>query len=68
MTDKISIEKSISSELDSFHQLQSLFSKLTILIHYNLKCQLYTDMNTFKEFNFRAYVYHIKKNHDFIIG
>ena len=67
ITDRISIEKPISSELNSFHQLQSLFSKLTILIHYNMKCQLYTDMNTLKEFSFRAYIYHMKKSHSFII-
>ena len=65
IADRTAIEESIFSELDSFHQLQSLFSKLIILIHYNLKCQLYTDMNTLKEFSFRAHVYHIKKSHSF---
>ena len=67
MTDKISIEESTSSELDSFHQLQSFFSKLTILIHYNLKHQLYTDIDASKEFSFKAHIYHIKKSHSFII-
>ena len=65
MTDRTAIKEPTSSELDSFHQLQSLFSKLTIFIHYNLKYQLYTDMDTFKEFGFRAHIYHMKKSHGF---
>ena len=68
MTDRTFIEKLTLSELNSFYQLQSLFSKLIILIHYDLKCQLYTDINALKEFNFKAYVYHIKKSHSFISG
>ena len=63
MTDKTAIEKPTLSELDSFHQLQSLFFKSIILVHYDLKHQLYTDMNASKEFDFRAHVYHIKKSH-----
>ena len=68
MTDRTSIEELIISELDSFHQLQSLFSRLTILIHYDLKHQLYTDMNASKEFSFRAHIYHMKESHSFIIA
>ena len=63
MTDRTSIEKLTLSELNSFHQLQSLFSRSIILVHYNLKCQLYTDMNASKKFSFRAHIYHIKKSH-----
>ena len=65
MTDRTAIEEPTLSELNSFHQLQSLFSRLTILIHYNLKYQLYTDMNTSKEFDFEAHIYHMKESHDF---
>ena len=65
MISRISIEEFIFSELDSFYQLQSLFSKLTILIHYNLKCQLYSDINALKIFSFRAHIYHMKKSHGF---
>ena len=68
ITDRTFIKKLISSKLYSFHQLQSFFFKLTMLIHYNLKCQLYTDINASKEFDFRAHVYHMKKSHGFIIG
>ena len=68
MTDRTSIEELIFSELDSFYQLQSLFFRLTILIYYNLKCQLYTDMNTSKEFSFEAHIYHMKKSHSFILS
>ena len=66
MTDWTAIEKFTLSELDSFHQLQGFFSKLIILIHYDLKHQLYTDINTSKKFSFKAHVYHIKESHSSI--
>ena len=66
MTDRTSIEELTLSELNSFYQLQSLFFRLTILIHYTLKCQLYINMNTSKEFSFRADIYHMKESHSFI--
>ena len=37
-----------------------LFLRLTILCHFNLKCQLYINLNALKEFDFDAYVYHSK--------
>lgn len=68
MTDRIAIDEPTSSELNSFHQLQGLFFRLTILIYYNLKCQLYTDMNASKEFRFRVHIYHMKENHGLTSG
>ena len=65
MTGKTSIEELTLSELDSFHQLQSLFSKSIILVYYDLKHQLYTNIDTSKKFSFRAHVYHIKESHGF---
>ena len=63
MTDRISIEELTLSELDSFYQLQNFFFRLTILIYYDLKRQLYTDINASKEFSFRAHIYYMKKSH-----
>ena len=60
---RTAVEEPTPSELDSFHQLQSLFSRLTILIHYDLKRQLYADMDASKEFGFRAHIYHMKESH-----
>ena len=68
MISRTVIEKLTLSELDSFHQLQSLFFKSIILIHYDLKCQLYADINTSKEFSFEAHIYHMKKSHSFIFS
>ena len=61
MTGRTAIEEPTLSELDSFHQLQGLFSRPTILIHYDLKRQLYADMDASKEFSFSAHIYHMKK-------
>ena len=66
MTDRTAIEEFTPSELNSFHQLQGLFSRSIILIHYDLKHQLYADMNTSKEFSFEAYIYHMKESHSSI--
>ena len=41
-----------------FDQLQAMFFRLTILAHFNSVHQLYVDLNTLKEFRFRAHVYH----------
>ena len=59
---RTAIEEPTLSELDSFHQLQGLFSRPIILIHYNLKRQLYMDMDASKEFGFGAHIYHIKES------
>ena len=55
------IDLPTSSKLDAFHHLQGLFSKPTILIHYDPKRQLYADIDASKEFGFGAHVYHIKE-------
>lgn len=57
---RIPINEPTPSELDSFHQLQTLFSRLTILVHYDPKQQLYADMDASKEFGFGVHVYHMK--------
>ena len=65
---RTAIEEPTPSELDSFHHLQSLFSRLTILIHYDLKRQLYADMNASKEFSFEAHIYHMKESDGLTTG
>ena len=65
---RTAIEEPTPSELDSFHQLQNLFSRPTILIHYDLKRQLYADMDASKEFGFGAHVYHMKESHGLTSG
>ena len=47
-----------ATELDSFHQLQSLFSQPTLLTHYDTKRQLYIDLDASKARGFGAMVYH----------
>ena len=65
---RTAIEEPTPSELDSFHHLQSLFSRPTILIHYDPKRQLYADINASKEFSFEAHIYHIKESYDLTTG
>ena len=49
------------AELDSFHQLQTLFSRPTILTHYESKRRLYVDLDASKARGFGAMVYHCKE-------
>ena len=63
-TDRIMIELLTLSELDTFHYLQTIFLRSTNLTHYNLKHQLYIDMNAFKEFSFSTHIYHTKNTHE----
>ena len=63
LASRIIIDEPTPSELDGFLQLQGLFSRPTILIHYDPKRQLYADMNASKEFGFGAHVYHMKESH-----
>ena len=48
------------AELDSFHQLQTIFSRPTILTHHNPKRSLYVDLDASKARDFGAMVYHCK--------
>lgn len=58
----INIEKSTFRKLNVFYYLWTLFSKLSILSHFDLKWQLYINLNTSKKFNFKTHIYHIKLN------
>jgi len=37
-----------------------MFSRLSVLTHFNLKWQLYIDLNVFKKFEFEVHVYYMK--------
>ena len=45
-------------ELNSFHQLQKLFSSPSILHHHDKKRVLYVDLDASKEFGFEAHIYY----------
>lgn len=48
------------TELNAFHQLQTMFSRPSVLAHYDPKRQLYIDLDASKEFGFGAHIYHTK--------
>ena len=52
----------IFKKFNAFHQLQNMFAKFTIFIHFDSKRQLYIDLNAFKKFDFGVHVYHKKFN------
>ncbi len=56
----INLTESTSTELNSFHQLQSMFLRLSILAHFDSEQQLYINLDIFKKFEFEAYVYYMK--------
>ena len=47
-------------KLSLFDQLQTMFMKPTFLCHFNLKRQLYIDVDASKKFGFNIIVYHIR--------
>ena len=54
----MNVNTSTLSKLQMFNQLQSLFLRLTILIHFDSGYQLYINLDTFKKYSFSAYVYY----------
>lgn len=48
------------AELDCFHQLQTIFSRPTILEYYDPKRHLYIDLDASKARGFGTIVYHYK--------
>ena len=60
VTARTYISMPTNQELNAFHHLQQLFSRLLILSHYNPSCQLYIDLDASKAFEFGAMVYHNK--------
>ena len=47
-------------ELNAFHHLQSLFTRPSMLAHFDPARQLWIDLDALKEFGFGAHVYHDK--------
>ena len=58
---RTSLSRVTPAELDAFHQLQTLFSRPTILTHYESKRQLYLNLDASKARGFGAIVYHCKE-------
>ena len=48
------------AELDAFHQLQTIYSRPTILTHHEPKRRLYVDLDTSKAKGFGTMAYHCK--------
>ena len=46
-------------ELNSFHHMQSLLSKASILVHFDSERRLYIDMDASKERGIGGYLYHV---------
>ena len=51
-------------ELDAFQHLQSLFSRPSILTHFDPQRRFYIDMDASKEHGFGAYAYHVLGEQD----
>ena len=52
--------------LNAFQHLQILFLQSLIFNHFNLKQQLYIDLNVLKEFSFDVHVYYVKSRKSLI--
>ena len=62
MIKQVKIKMLTLKKLQVFDQLQALFSQPIILVHFDSVCQLYVDLDTFKEYSFRAHVYHCRSD------
>ena len=49
----------ILRELNSFHHIQSLLLKASILVHFNSEWQLYINIDASKECDIEGYLYHV---------
>lgn len=58
------IDQPTRAELQAFYQLQSLFSRPTMLCHFDPKKQLFVDLDASKAFGFGAVAYHGKRTDD----
>lgn len=56
--------KLMNRELKTFSNLKNIFNVLTFLAHFDLKRQLYIDLDAFKTWDFAFMIYHVK---DFVI-
>ena len=57
-TSRIHLQTPTNWELNTFHHLQSLFARLSILTYFNLDQQLFVDLDTSKIFGFDAVMYY----------
>ena len=57
---KIMSKKIFDIEYEAYHQLQKNFRKINLLIHHDLTCITYIDVNVFKRRDFDVMIYHLK--------
>ena len=62
LTSHTNMTEPTSKELNTFHHLQMMFSRLTILSHFDFKHWLYIDLDVLKEFGFDTHIYHAKSD------
>ena len=56
------VDKLSSDKIHAFETLQNLFRIFIFLIHFDSSCQLYIDINVFKQYDFDAVVYHVEED------
>ena len=59
---QILFNKSISEKIYAFEILQNLFVISIFLVHFDFNCQLYINVNAFKQYEFSAVVYYVKND------
>ena len=58
----VSVNKLSPDKVHTFKMLQDLFRTSIFLIHFNSNCQLYIDMDVFKQYDFGAIIYHVEED------
>ena len=58
----IDLKSSISNEIDSFNQIQEVFSKASFLHHFDSKKTLFADIDASKTYDFEIMIYHLKSD------
>ena len=59
---RIRVDNSTLKKIVLFQILQFFLSKFIYLIHYNIKRQIYINLNVNKKFDIEIIIYHVKKN------
>ena len=65
---RIEVNMLTSQKLQVFNQLQTIFSYLIILTHFDSVCQLYMNLNALKKYSFRAHIYYCCNENEFKVN
>ena len=63
-TIKISFNNFITEQHKFFQKLQKAFAQSMFFYHFDWTCWLFLDLDAFKEWGFKAMIYHIKEDSD----